>query len=560
MRGASVQALPGCPLDSVTTLDLEALDDGPAFPGSFAEVALDAPEELPRIPSDTRAFAVRGKSRDGSVAALGFLEVLAGRARGPLFPIDRACGLLDPSGAPAPSIAPLLGSAIAGDEGRTVLAGGRGEDGSARSDLLVVDGKVGSVVRTGLRRRRAGASAFVIGERAIVAGGDGDSALWDDAEVLDLSGSSPSFLAPVGLSEPRADAGSVILTSGHALLVGGRGARGASTTLELLDPDQPVGSTLDLGHLAKARIAPVVARLATGHIAVLGGHDASGPVDGVELFDPSAHASTWIALPAAGHVDAVALPSGALLVASAGAGDTTISLVRLDGAETVGTLPRGARPPRLFAGTDGAPFLFDGTFHRYDPWTFTFSRSTLPISPDPRTAPFVLDSGLVGALRTSPEGLTLEAARYDVRSPLVVDAETLGLGATSHLCPDRTSARVEREGLVLPPSARVAVTDATFRGVSVRAFARGRELPAIELRTTLGALVLRVDDDGACAFPKGDADLAELVRETDGSITVSVGDAHTTCVPLITGVPRVAVSLVAGAREARVRGVALSRR
>jgi hypothetical protein len=544
----------------VTTLDLEALDDGPAFPGSFAEVALDAPEDLPTIPSDTRAFTVRGKSRDGSVAALGILAVVDGRARGPLFPVDRACGLFDPSGATSASIAPLLESAIAGDEGLTLLAGGRGADGSARSDLLVVDGKIGSVVRTGLRRRRAGAAAFVIGNRAIVAGGDGDSAIWDDAEVLDLSSATPSFLAPIGLSEPRADAGAVVLASGRALLVGGRGAGGAIATLELLDPDKPIGSTLDLGRLSKPRIAPVVARLATGHIVVLGGHDAVGPVEGVELFDPSARASTSMSFPAAEHVDAVALPSGALLVASAGAGDTTLSLVRLDGVETLGSMPRGARPPRLLAGTDGAPFLFDGTFHRYDPWTFGFAKSTLPLSPDPRTAPFVLDSGLVGALRSSPDGLALEASRYDLRSPLVIDAETLGLGTTSHLCPDRRTARIEREGMVLPPSARVAVTDATYRGVSVRAFARGRDLPAIELRTTLGELVLRVDDDGACAYPKGDADFAELAREPDGSVSVTVGEARRTCTPLVAGSVRVAVSLVAGTGEARVRGVAVTRR
>jgi hypothetical protein len=544
----------------VATLALEALDDGPARPGSFAEVELDRPEDLPTIPAETRAFAVRGKGRDGTVTALGILEVNAGRARGPLFPVDRACGFVDGSGAPAPAIAPLSGSSIASLDGRTILAGGRGEDGAARSDLLSIDAKAGSIVRTGLRRRRAGAATFIVSGRAIVAGGDGDSAIWDDAEVLDLASAVPTFASPIGLSEPRADAGAVILSSGSGLLVGGRGPKGALATLERLDPDKPIGNTLDLGRLKNARIAPVAVRLATGHIAVLGGRDATGAVADIELFDPAARSSTIVPFAAADHVDAVALPSGALLVASAGAGDTTVTLVRLDGLETLATVPRGSRPPRFLPATDGAPFLFDGTFRRYDPWSFALTPRALPIAPDPRTDPFVLDSGLVGALHAVAEGLVLGAARYDVRSSLVVDVETLGLGTTAHLCPDRTSARVEREGMLLPPSARVALTDATYRGVTVRAFARGRDLPAIELRTPLGALVLRVDEDGACPYPKGDGDFAELVREVDGAIRVSVGAATNSCSPLVDGDVRVAVSLVAETREARVRGLSVTRR
>ncbi|MGZ3449317.1 MAG: hypothetical protein ACXVEF_06940 [Polyangiales bacterium] len=556
-----MQPLPGCPLDVVATLDLEALDDGPARPGSFAEVALDRPEDLPTIPSETRAFAVHGKGRDGSVTALGLLDVTGGRARGPLFPVDRACGLIDASGAPAPDITPIFGASIAHGGDRTVLAGGRGEDGAARSDLLVVDGRTGSVTRTGLRRRRAGAAVFVLGDRAIVAGGDGDSALWDDAETLDLASDSLASGPSIGLSEPRADAGAVVLSSGLGLLVGGRGQKGAIGTLEIVDPNKPIGSTLDLGHLAKPRIAPVVVRLSTGHVAVLGGHDAAGPVADIELFEPSARSAAIVPFAAAEQLDAIALPSGAMLVvSSSGAGKTALTLVRLDGIESLGTIPSGTRAPRLLAGTDGAPFLFDGTFRRYDPWTFTFATSPLPLEPHLRTDPFVLDSGLVGALHPVSGGLAWTATRYDVRSSLVVDAETLGLGATAHLCPDRTGARVDRDGLVLPPSARVAVTDATFRGVSVRAFARGRELPAIELRTPLGELVVRVDEDGACAYPKGDGDFAELVRENDGTISVTIGDAKTVCTPVLTTNVRVAVSLVAGTREARMRGVAVSRR
>jgi hypothetical protein len=456
----------------------------------------------------------------------------------------------------------VFGASIGSANGLTVLAGGRGDGGGASADLVLIDVRTGHVVREGLRRRRAGAAVFVIADHAIVAGGDGDSAVWDDAEVVDLASNPLSFGNAIGLSEPRAEAGAVVLATGEGLLVGGRGQRGALATLERIDPSRSVGSTIDLGRLSKPRIAPVVARLATGHVVVLGGHDDTGtPLADAELFDPAVRTSTVIPFAAAKQVDAIALPSGALLIAAGGDGGTSLFLLRLDGVEALGTLPGGTRPPRFVAGTDGAPFLFDGAFRRYQPWTFDFGDTgALPLSPDPRTVPFSLGDGVAGALHADASSLAITASRYDVRSSLVVDPQTLGLGSTAHLCPDRTGTHVDRDGLVLPPSARVAVTDATFRGVSVSAFARGRDLPAIELRTPDGELVVRVDAEGPCSYPTGDADTAEVIREADGSITVTVGEAKTSCAPLLAGTPRVTVSIVAGSREARVRGIAVSRR
>jgi hypothetical protein len=115
-----------------------------------------------------------------------------------------------------------------------------------------------------------------------------------------------------------------------------------------------------------------------------------------------------------------------------------------------------------------------------------------------------------------------------------------------------------REGLVISPRARVAVTDATYRGVVIRLASSGRDLPEVQLRADDGTLVARIGDV-SCPWPASSAPSAEIVRERDGAITVRIGDASRTCTPFAAR-ERVSVTLVAGPAEARVRGFSVTRR
>ncbi len=557
VRSASAARLPDCPLDNIAALELEALDDAPPRASSFVEVAIDRPGDVPTLPSDVSAFIARGRTREGSIGALGLFPVRDGSAHGPLFRAGTACAMRLMNGDRA-SFPRLLSPTVATSSRFALLAGGRDADGTARSDAIVLDTDAGVATRVGLRRRRLGAASAIIDARAIVAGGAAGAELWEDAEIVALD-RGEVLAEPVRLAEKRADAAAVTLSTGEVLLVGGRGPSGALRTIEAIDPGKPIARTIDLATLSRARRSPTAVRLVTGEIVVMGGtDDASAPVDDIEVFD--ARASQRLrTLPwrARSSVSAVALPSGAALVISSDELSSEALLVRSDGIEL---LPAIARGGRLVAATDGAPFLYDGAFRRFDPFAGTFAELTTPpnLTSDDTIPPFGLAHGVLGVARVEDDALVIRALRYDVRPPLVVDPGTLGLGSTAHLSPDRMGVASTREGLEIPPRARVAVTDATYLGLSLRLNASGRDRPSVELRDEHDALLALIGDTGTCAWPAGDSTTTEIVRERDGALLVRVGTSERRCGP--TGTGRITVTLIAGTAEARVRGVTLTRR
>ncbi len=565
-RAIEAIKLPGCPLDDVVALELSALDDGPPSAAAFAEVSLSAPSDLPTFPASARAFVARGRDAAGALVAWGVFDVDDRGARGPLFRVGRPCSLL------AARVPALPSPSVGASDRWVLLAGGHEPRGVARSDLVAIDARAAAVTRSGLRRRRAGATVIVLDRGAVVAGGESDGAAWEDAEWIDTTVTPPSVSRDaVALAEPRAMAAGVRLVSGEGLLVGGVGPRGPLATLEAFDPVRRAVRTVDLARLSRPRRSPVAVRLLGGAIAVLGGFDASGaPVPDVEVFDPTAaRRLVTLPLPARERVTATSLPSGAALVVRGDAGsDLEPVLLRVDGIEAWPAPPAGPEAPRLVAATDGAPLLWDGAFRRYDPWTGRFREAPLPGSfrPDVGIEPLPLADGAGAVVRAADEtagsGPTFElaAVRYDVRTPWVVDPEPLGLGSTAHLVPDRLDVRVGREGLVLSPHARVAVADATYGAFTARLGASGRALPAVELRTPDGALVARIGDEtpDECRWPVGLADTAEITRTVDGAIVVRIGDAASQCAPRVAA-ERVTITLVAGAREARVRGLTVTR-
>lgn len=533
-------------------MQLEALDDLPPRPGSFVEVQLGEAQDLPSLPPATVTFVARARAADGDLRMSGLLARDGDEAVGALFPVARACALTDAVGV-ATSFVPPDGAVFASSLRHTALAGGVGADGVARSDVLVLDGVRAEVHRLGLRRRRAGAAVVVTDDAVLVLGGEAEGTAWEDGERLELSTRPPSLRGdPLRLSEPRAHAGAVQLASGKVLLVGGGRGAGLLRAMELLDPDKGTASTLDVAALTVGRLDPVVVRLATGEVLVLGGRDAAGAaVADLERISADARTSERTALAARPLVTAMALPSGPALVVRGAPGDAQweASLVGADGAiEALAPVDAGGAAPVLVPGTDGAPFLWDGTLRRYDPWKGRFVASDVPVL----ARPWSLGQGALGFV--GPGGLS--GARFDVRHRLTAD-ETLGLGSTAHLAPHPRTVQALRTGLVLPGGARVAITDTDYGAfhltVSVAGF---RELPAIELRTPLGGLVVRIAEDGACRTPTAEGNALEVVRAVDGTLILRIGDTQTVCAA---PAGRVAVSLVAPGREAVVRGLTLRR-
>jgi hypothetical protein len=558
IRTIEARILPGCALGAPATVALESLDDGPPRAGGFLEVAPEAAQELPTLPPGARLFVARANAATGEALGLGLLAVDRDRAGGAIYRVGARCGLRDPTDAAA-VVPNARGAAVAADARVTVLAGGRDEEGGARSDLLLLDGVHGLVRRSGLRRRRADPAVVVLGDRALVAGGE-DGTIWEDAEWITVA---DGVVDPIGtpLAEPRAEAAAIALPTGEALLVGGRGPQGALSTLEIVDPVTRTVRTIDLVRLARPRRAPKVALLAGGAIAVAGGRDDAGaPITEIEILGAGASDRRAIFPTDAGALlDLVALPSGvALAIVEGDAGALRPVLVREDGLEVLSSVPRskeGGESARLVPATDGRPFLWDGALRRFDPWSGTFA-PFLEIGAQPDSTPIALGSGAIGFLRPRDDDrLAIEGARYDVRNALSNDPGPLGLGSTAHLVPDRPDVTATREGLVLPAGARVAIADTTYADFSLRIGGSGRALPIVELEA--GPRSVRIGDGEACAWPAGDDDAATITREGD-ALAVDVGGASVRCSGL--GTARARVVVAAGAREARIRGLTITRR
>lgn len=567
-RSLRALPLPGCPLGDVTSIELEALDDGPSSPSSFAEVTPTAPIELPALPTSTEAFVARGRARDGSVVALGLLLAgPSGSVAGALFRTGSACSLPDATGTIVGVDAFAHASVGVASTG-TLLAGGRSADGRGRSDALYIDAARGEVTHVvGMLRRRDSAVVLPLAGGVLIAGGRDGAAVWSDADSIDPRAPTLAFAStPLLLGEPRTDAAGVVLASGDGLLVGGRGAAGALASMERVDAITLQSRPIEL-HLARARRSPHVARLATGELAVYGGADDSGgAVPDVELFDEGATRSLrTIALAGSLHADAIALPSGALLIARVDdvAALTTLTLVRGDGAvEELGASPSHGKEPSWIAATDGAPMLWDGAWRRFDPWQATLVEAGLPTDLVPADAldPFPLGVGVVGVAKIDAGVLTLLATRYDVRSALVVDPQPLGLGSTAHLVADRRAGvSLSRDGITLPSGARLAITDALFGALSLHLVSTAAP-PNIELRTAGGTLVARVGDP-SCNYGPSPPRVIDLGRDRLGALTLRLDDVPVPCAPLLatSPAPRVAITLVAGDAGSRPNGLTVSR-
>jgi hypothetical protein len=565
--------LPDCGVDDVQRIELEALDDVASGPSSFAEVDPRTPTDLVSLPSAARIVLARGRSKEGALVSLGVLraDVDGGAASGALFHEGRACGIPLPEGTAARFPA-FVGAAIGGGDRGALVAGGHGTDGAGRADAIFVDGRRTEATRlaSGMLHRRDEAVVLALGTSFIAAGGRDDDRFWSDFEVLDVTVQPLAFdRRALALSEVRVESAGVVLSSGEALILGGRSVDGKPVrSMEVIDPRTWSTRIVDVASLGNARRGPRAVRLATGDVAVIGGRDAAGaPVAGVEILTSDARSARMIAFPAHASLDAFALPSGALLVATSdGAATIDLWIVRLDGTvESLSSAPANGRAPRWLAGTDGAPFLWDGAFRRFDPWNGTLVDAKLPSSlvPDPELDPFVPAPGVLAVARISGPDLSFAATRYDVRTELTSD-ETLGLGSTVHLSPDRRSGiTVNRAGIDLDGGARVAITDVTFGAFTLRLGGGGRELPNVELRTERGVPIARIGEGAGadCSWPVVAGDSAAIARDTSGAIVVRIGDATRTCVAASAGgeLVRVSITLVAASSGASIHGITVSR-
>lgn len=235
-------------------------------------------------------------------------------------------------------------------DGRVLIAGGTGTDGSALASAEIYDPSDRSftAVADGLGTARADAAAVLLRNGdVLLAGGRGAAAL-DSSEVFDAK--AGGFTSGPGLANgARAGAQAVLLPDGRVLVAGGEGPNGALASIEIYDPLTGIFAVTDVdsdlaaagrGMALTPTLDPVFAAVATG-----GG--ANGPLDRIERFD--AKQDRWVASgatlrePRAGHA-ALLLGDGTILVAggrrdASGAPATTAGIY--DPAADTVTVPNG---------------------------------------------------------------------------------------------------------------------------------------------------------------------------------------------------------------------------
>jgi hypothetical protein len=536
--------------------EFQPRSDAPPEEGHLADALAI---ELAKLPADTRQIVADVSS--GSSSAAGANEarwrgLAPVAASGPvdilLWPSDASCAL---SG----SVGNRTGSSVVTIDARHVLVtGGTGNPVPSTYLVDLGDGSVRHVapeVDLGTPRETFTATPFTDADgtaRGVVVAGGADATTRDvrgDAEIFDLAG--VAFRKDrIALGAPRSEHGAVTLASGATLLAGGvaRANGPALASLEIVDPATGRARTAGLATLAVARRSPTLLRLASGEILVAGGTDTDGkPVATLEWLAPDASQTTRLAkdLVATARRAFIALPGGGALAVLAP--DTlapafqNVWVISADGAiESAPRLTSVSGEIALFAGTDGAPLLWDGVrFHRWQPWSASFTReflgATSPIGPSTSSTSSSISSPDRGlALWLDRDRLV--GLRFDTTGPFTTLARPLLHDDVAHLAPDRlvTAATPERArfdatgGLTLGKDVTAFVTDLTFGDFELTLETDPDRAPSVVLRDAahatdyvLGAPVAVTDV--VCTLPRATSRI-KITRSKD-RLGVSTDDA-----------------------------------
>ncbi|MEY4578933.1 MAG: hypothetical protein RL701_3636, partial [Pseudomonadota bacterium] len=290
----ALRPLGSCPLGAAPDLiEVTALGD---FPSRSTRVAVDAvATAFERLPAATRELSVRVTTPQQSSVGRHVLQTLlpwpaSGGEPLWLLPPERSCLLADTlvrtlEGAVA---VPLPGASL-------LVAGGKVGPTLASSDALLLHAgtEAGVPVPGGMLLRRAFASASVLRDRVVVAGGTADlrGTAHDTYEVFSLSEQRFDASLSDELASSRMQHGAAVLADGRLLLVGGRMSEDDAplATAELIELRTRKTELLaGVRALNAARVFPSVLTLDSGTVLVLAGRDERARVRGsIERFEAS---------------------------------------------------------------------------------------------------------------------------------------------------------------------------------------------------------------------------------------------------------------------------------
>ncbi|WP_437304533.1 kelch repeat-containing protein [Sorangium sp. So ce388] len=246
-----------------------------------------------------RAFAEGGRPVAVRLEARGAEIALLAEAAGELLLVDP---LWRPVGAPAERrLAGHTATRLGGDDGRVLVAGGRGGDRNLASAELYDPADDSWAPAQPMSGPRHGHAALLLDSgRVLVVGGSDDSGTLASAELYDpaedrWTPARPMSTARKGLTATRLD-------SGLILVVGGWNEETLVASAELYDPREDTWTTA--APMSDGRYDHTATLLGNGRVLVTGGTDGwnalAEALASAELYDPAENSwtpaqrmSTW---------------------------------------------------------------------------------------------------------------------------------------------------------------------------------------------------------------------------------------------------------------------------
>ncbi len=207
------------------------------------------------------------------------------------------------------------------DDGRTVILGGKTEDGTATDGVVAFDPATNAFTSIGqLLAPRVGHTATLLKDgRVLVAGGILNDVINSDVEVVDLASGASTLIA--SLIQPRTGHAAATLSDGTVLMVGGTTIDGVVLrSAELFDPETSAVTPV-FGSMQIARRDASATTLIDGRVLVVGGNDGGQDLASAELFEPSTglfvplDPANKLSVPRAGHTAVRLLNNNAVLIA-----------------------------------------------------------------------------------------------------------------------------------------------------------------------------------------------------------------------------------------------------
>ena len=214
------------------------------------------------------------------------------------------------------------------EDGRVLLTGGRGGDGSALSSAELFDPADGSLTTIAMTTPRRDHTATLIpdsgplhGGGVLVAGGSDGTSTVRSLELFDPDRSVFELLLSE-MTTPRESHTATRLDDGRIVFIGGRSSGFVLASSEYFDP---VTKGITAGpFLAEGRYAHTSSKLPAGDVVVAGGTDGVAHTSSIEIFAPESEVifdpGHALLFPRSGHV-AVVLPQNGHVLLIGGDGE-----------------------------------------------------------------------------------------------------------------------------------------------------------------------------------------------------------------------------------------------